>query len=222
MLPGQKCTKLSPQHQWHLPTAFAACSASPSFTSRAACSPPARRQIGVLDKLCGGDLRAGAPTLLMLLNGIRSQRFHLINWKEAIINDDASGLELQHLRMRDHLKLSMLCIRQEQAPADLESSARASAQAADPLLRRGHTVPAEEAPAHPVSGVAPPQRFRLHPHALHPQWRPGTTQRSCLPCSAPPCNAGLMQQERKRRSSCSVSPFNRNAYPTCHQVPGMI
>ena len=55
----------------------------------------------------------------MLLNCIRSQGFRLINWKEAVINDHSSGLELQHLRMRNHLKLSMLCIWQEQAPADL-------------------------------------------------------------------------------------------------------
>ena len=76
----------------------------------------------------------------MLLNYIQSQRIHMINWKEAVINDQASGLELQHLCMRNHLKLSMLCIWQEQAPADLESSARASAKAAGPLLRRGHTA----------------------------------------------------------------------------------
>ena len=70
------------------------------------------------------------PTLPMLLYCIRSQRLHVISWTEAVMNDDASGLELQHLRMRNYLKLSMLCIWQEQAPADLESSGRASAQSA--------------------------------------------------------------------------------------------
>ena len=66
----------------------------------------------------------------MLLYCIRSQRLHLISWTEAVMNDDASGLELQHLRMRNNLKLSMVCIGQEQAPADLESSGRASAKSA--------------------------------------------------------------------------------------------